>query len=89
MLLDRGVTIVPDVLANLGSANVCHFERIQGLTDDYWDLETVRKRLKTKMIRAYQEVSATAKKMNISMRDAAWVNAVRKVGEAVKIRGWA
>lgn len=89
MLLDRGVTIVPDVLANSGSANVCRFERIQGLTDDYWDLETVRKRLKDKMLKSYQEVSATAKEMNISMRDAAWVNAVRKVGEAIKVRGWA
>lgn len=88
ILLDRGVTIVPDVLANSGSANVCHFERVQGLTDDYWDLETVRERLKAKMLKSYQEVSATAKEMNISMRDAAWVNAVRKVGEAVKIRGW-
>lgn len=89
MLLDRGVTIVPDVLANSGSANVCRFERIQGLTDDYWDLETVRKRLKDKMLKSYQEVSTTAKDMNISMRDAAWVNAVRKVGEAIKVRGWA
>ena len=89
MLLDRGVTIVPDVLANSGSANVCRFERIQGLTDDYWDLETVRKRLKDKMLKSYQEVFTTAKDMNISMRDAAWVNAVRKVGEAIKVRGWA
>lgn len=88
MLLERGVTIVPDVLANSGSANVCRFERIQGLTDDYWDLDTVRNRLKEKMLKSYKEVSLTAREMNISMRDAAWVNAVRKVGEAVKVRGW-
>lgn len=88
-LMEKGVTIIPDVLANSGSAIVCHFERIQGLTDDHWELETVRERLKGKILKAYGEVLATAEKMGISMRDAAWVNAVTKIGEAVKLRGWA
>lgn len=88
ILLDKEVTIIPDVLANSGSAIVCHFERIQGLTDDYWELETVRKRLKVKILKAYREVEETAKRMNISRRDAAWVNAVTKVAEAMRVRGW-
>jgi glutamate dehydrogenase len=88
-LMEKGVIIIPDVLANSGSAIVCHFERIQGLTDDHWELETVRERLKGKILKAYGEVLATAEKMGISMRDAAWVNAVTKIGEAVKLRGWA
>lgn len=89
MLLDKGVTIIPDVLANSGSAIVCSFERIQGLTDDYWDLEKVRERLRVQILKAYKQVEETSKEMNITMRDAAWVNALRKVGEAIKLRGWA
>jgi glutamate dehydrogenase len=89
ILMKKGVTIIPDVLANSGSAIVCHFERIQGLTDDYWELDTVRERLKGKILKAYGEVLATSEKMGISMRDAAWVNAVSRIGEAVKLRGWA
>lgn len=88
ILSDKGVEIVPDVLANSGSAIVCHFERIQGLTDDYWDLETVRERLEKKILKAFKEVEDTAARMQISRRDAAWVNAVTKVSEAMKARGW-
>jgi glutamate dehydrogenase/leucine dehydrogenase len=89
MLLDKGVTIIPDVLANSGSAIVCSYERIQGLTDDYWDLEKVREKLRVQILKAYKQVEDTSKEMNITMRDAAWVNGLRKVGEAVKLRGWA
>jgi glutamate dehydrogenase len=89
ILIDNGVTIIPDVLANSGSAIVCQYERVQGLSDDYWELDTIRERQRKQILKAYQEVLATAEKMNITMRDAAWVIAVSKIGLAVKTRGWA
>ncbi len=88
ILEDRGVTIMPDVLANCGSAIVCSFERTQGLTDTYWDLETVNKKLKERILKAYKETIMTAKEKNTSFRNAAWINALIKISKAMKARGW-
>ena len=88
ILVKRGVTIIPDVLTNCGSAIVCSFERTQGLTDTYWDEETVTKKLEERIVKAYKETSATAKEYKVSFRDGAWVNALRKIERAMKARGW-
>jgi len=88
ILENRGVTIIPDVLANCGSALVCSFERTQGLTDTYWDLETVNKKLKERILKAYKETIATAREKNTSFRNAAWANALIKISKAMKARGW-
>ena len=89
ILESRGVIIVPDVLVNCGSAIVCSFERTQGLTDSYWDRETVRSRLEERIVKAYQQTAAVAKELGVSYRDAAWVNALRKIEKAMLVRGWA
>lgn len=88
ILEDKGVTIIPDVLANCGSAIVCSFERTQGLTDTYWDLETVNKKLKERILKAYKETIMTAKEKDTSFRNAAWINALIKISKAMKARGW-
>ncbi|MBA7557232.1 Glutamate dehydrogenase [subsurface metagenome] len=85
---EKGVTIIPDVLANCGGAIVCSFERTQGLTDTYWDLETVNKKLKKRILKAYKETFATAKEKDTSFRNAAWMNALIKISKAMKARGW-
>ena len=88
ILEDKGVAIIPDVLANCGGAIVCSFERTQGLTDTYWDLETVNKKLKERILKAYKETFATAKEKDTSFRNAAWGNALIKISKAMKARGW-
>jgi len=88
ILKERGVTIVPDVVTNCGSAIVCSFERTQGLTDTYWDLETVNAKLKERIVKAYRKTVATSKERNTSLRNAAWVNALTKISKAMKARGW-
>jgi len=88
ILENKGVTIIPDVLANCGSAIVCSFERTQGLTDTYWDLETVNERLKERILKAYKETVVTVREKNTSFRNAAWVNALIKISKAMKARGW-
>ena len=88
-LLNRGVFIVPDVVANCGSALVCSFERAQGLSEQYWDLDTVNDLLKNRILKAYREAVKTTKDINSnSIRNGAWVNALQKIGEAIKMRGW-
>jgi glutamate dehydrogenase len=88
ILEERGVTIVPDVLTNCGSAIVCSFERTQGLTDTYWDLETVLEKLRERITKAYRETAEAAKKYNTTYRYGAWINALTKIGKAMKFRGW-
>lgn len=88
ILLEKKVHIVPDVLTNCGSAIVCGFERTQGLTDSYWDIETVNARLKERIVKAYRETVETAEKKNTSYRNAAWINALDKLSESMKARGW-
>ncbi|WP_319405720.1 Glu/Leu/Phe/Val dehydrogenase [uncultured Desulfosarcina sp.] len=88
-LLAKKVKIVPDIIANCGSAIVCSFERTQGLTDDYWDLETVNSKMKARILKAYNEAVATAEEYEIdSIRSGAWINALRKIAQAMKFRGW-
>ena len=88
ILEERGVTIVPDVLTNCGSAIVCSFERTQGLTDTYWDLETVLEKLRERITKAYRETAEAAKKYNTTYRYGAGINALTKIGKAMKFRGW-
>ncbi|SCY91044.1 Glu/Leu/Phe/Val family dehydrogenase [Alkaliphilus peptidifermentans] len=88
ILEDRGIKVVPDVVTNCGSAIVCSFERTQGLTDTYWDIETVNSKLKERIVKAYRETVETADLKKTSMRNAAWVNALTKLSNSMKARGW-
>ena len=88
ILLDKGVTIIPDIVANSGSIIVCQFERTQGLYDMYWDIDTIHQRLKERILKAYEETVNAATEMGISLREAAWVNALHKVSAAIRMRGW-
>lgn len=88
VLEEKGVTIVPDVVVNAGGAIVCHYERIQGLTDDYWELEEVNRRLKKQIVNAYNKSKKNAEKYNTTLRIGAWIAALEKISTSVKMRGW-
>lgn len=87
-LREKDIPVIPDVLANVGGATVCHFERIQGLTDEYWDIERVNRQLKDWILKSYQQMILTAKEKNTSYRMATWINALLKIEASVKKRGW-
>ena len=87
ILMSKGIVIIPDVLTNCGSAIVCSFERTQGLTDQYWDRDTVRNKLEERIVKSFHETYDTAQAMGVSYRDAAWINALRKIEKAMIIRG--
>lgn len=89
LLTAKGVTIAPDVVANSGGATVCHFERTQGLSDQYWDLETVNAKLETRILKAYHDAADTAREFKVSsLRTGAWIHALQKLEKAMKFRGW-
>jgi len=89
ILAEKGVTIVPDVVANSGGATVCHFERTQGLSDQYWDLPTVNTMLEKRILAAYRDAAETARVHDgATLRIGTWISALKKIEKAMKLRGW-
>jgi glutamate dehydrogenase (NAD(P)+) len=86
ILHERGVTIVPDILANAGGVTVSYFEWAQNIQQFRWELERVNAELERIMRRAYADVSAVAREMRLDPRTAALVLAIRRVGEAALAR---
>lgn len=89
LLLEKGTIIVPDVLANAGSVQLCQMERSQGLSDNYWDLETINRLRQERLARAYREAVDTAAGHGLkSVRLGAWINGLKRMEEAMHLRGW-
>lgn len=87
ILADRGITIVPDILANAGGVVVSYFEWVQSRAQFYWELDEVERRLEIYMRRAMELVLSTAKSHDCSLREAAFIVAVDRVASAIDKRG--
>jgi glutamate dehydrogenase (NAD(P)+) len=87
MLADRGVTVVPDILANAGGVVVSYFEWVQSRAQFYWELDEVERRLEIYMRRAMESVLAKAKTYDSTYREAAFILAVERVARAIEQRG--
>jgi glutamate dehydrogenase (NAD(P)+) len=88
ILYKNGVHIIPDFLCNAGGVTVSYFEMVQNAYMYYWDEAEVYERLDKRISAAYHSVLDTSRKYNINMRQAAYVVAVKRVVDAMKIRGW-
>ena len=87
ILNDKGVFIVPDILANAGGVTVSYFEWVQNLQELIWSEEEVLDRLTRIMQRSFKEVMGISISKKISMRTAALVLGIGRVAEATKLRG--
>ncbi|HHW14488.1 MAG TPA: Glu/Leu/Phe/Val dehydrogenase [Firmicutes bacterium] len=87
ILRDRGVTIVPDILANAGGVVVSYFEWVQDLQALFWDEDQVNSQLERIMRRAFAEVWEFAESRQLPLRDAAYMLAVHRVADAIRARG--
>jgi glutamate dehydrogenase (NAD(P)+) len=85
---DRGVLVVPDILANAGGVVVSYFEWVQGLQYYFWRESEINSRLQELMIRAFNQVNALAKRERIDLRTAALMVGIRRVAEGFQLRGF-
>ncbi len=86
ILRERGITVIPDILANAGGVTVSYFEWAQNIQRFSWTRERVNEELAKKMREAYQAVTAVAAGRDIDLRTAAFVLAIERVGKAAMAR---
>jgi glutamate dehydrogenase (NAD(P)+) len=89
ILHKNGVYVIPDFLCNAGGVTVSYFEMVQNGYQYYWEEGEVHKRLDVKMTAAFHAVHDMAKKYKVHNRLGAYLVAVHRVAEAVRLRGWA
>jgi len=87
ILNDRGIQVVPDILANAGGVIVSYFEWVQDLQSFFWGIEDVRKELHRAMSNAFDEVWSLAEKERTSLRTAAYILGTDRVASAFQMRG--
>ena len=87
ILEEKGVFVVPDILANAGGVTVSYFEWVQNREGYYWREDTVIERLREVMIRAFDQVLQYSKTHNVNMRTAAYMLSIDRVAAVHKLRG--
>jgi glutamate dehydrogenase (NAD(P)+) len=88
ILYRNGVHVLPDFLASAGGVTVSYFEMVQNFAMSYWDEQEIHKMLEKRMTNAYHAVLDLSRKRAINMRQAAYIVAVERVVEAMRLRGW-
>jgi glutamate dehydrogenase (NAD(P)+) len=88
ILHGKGITVLPDFMANAGGVTVSYFEQVQNTYNYYWSLADVHQQLDRRMTDAFDAVYSTREKAKVHMRLAAYMVAVTRVAEACKLRGW-
>jgi len=89
ILYKNGVYVIPDFLCNAGGVTVSYFEMVQNAYGYYWEVDLVHERLDKKMTAAFHAVHTAAQEHKVNNRVAAYLVAVSRVAEAVRLRGWA
>ncbi|UTH17022.1 Glu/Leu/Phe/Val family dehydrogenase [Macrococcus epidermidis] len=89
ILTERGILLVPDVLASAGGVTVSYFEWVQNNQGYYWTEEEVNEKLREKLVKAFDNVYSLAEARKVDMRLAAYIVGIKRTAEAVRYRGWA
>ncbi|WP_042145721.1 Glu/Leu/Phe/Val dehydrogenase [Paucisalibacillus sp. EB02] len=88
ILTERGILLVPDVLASAGGVTVSYFEWVQNNQGYYWTEEEIEQKLLKTMVKSFNTIYDTAQTRKVDMRLAAYMVGVRKMAEASRFRGW-
>ncbi len=87
ILNEKGVVVVPDILANSGGVLVSYYEWVQNNGGYYWDFEEVQEKEERDMLNAIEKIVEVKNKHNSSVREAAYIKAIEKIAGALKLRG--
>jgi glutamate dehydrogenase (NAD(P)+) len=87
ILNQRGILVIPDILANAGGVIVSYFEWVQDLQNFFWTEDEVNKKLKEMVTRSFHTVLAVSRNQQVSLRLAALMTAIERVGRAMLLRG--
>jgi glutamate dehydrogenase (NAD(P)+) len=87
ILHDKGVFIVPDIIANGGGVVVSYFEWVQDIMSFFWDEDEINNRLKTIIVKAFEKGYALSKEKNVDMRKAAVAVSIQRLEKAMLLRG--
>ncbi len=87
ILFKNGVFLIPDILCNAGGVTVSYFEWVQDLNRDHWSESVVNAKLKEIMVKAFHETLDMATREGVNMRTAAYLLAVKRVADAMEMRG--
>ncbi|KJS17414.1 MAG: glutamate dehydrogenase [Peptococcaceae bacterium BRH_c4b] len=87
ILFERGITVIPDILANAGGVVVSYFEWVQDLQNFYWTKDEVNRQLRSRMVESFREVYQFKEQDGVSMREAAYMLALGRVARAMEFRG--
>lgn len=88
VLQERGVLLVPDILSNGGGVMVSYFEWVQNLQGYYWSFDEVQEKQEVKMIKAFNDIYKLMEEKNVTMRVAAFMMSIKRVADAMRIKGW-
>ncbi len=87
ILHNKGIFVIPDILANAGGVCVSYFEYIQDIHSYFWSLDRVNKELKKIILDAFENVYKISKEKNVILRTAAYIIALSRVAKAIELRG--
>ena len=87
IMREKGVLVLPDILSNAGGVTVSYFEWVQNRYGYFWSEEEVNARLTQKMKESFANVWNMAKESSVDLRTAAYMVSVKRIGEAIKLRG--
>jgi len=88
VLIEKGIIVIPDILANAGGVTVSYFEWVQNLMNYYWSEEEVNGKLEVAMVNAYTAVRSLSKEHNTDLRTAAYMISMKRIADAMTVRGW-
>ncbi|MHA1986825.1 MAG: Glu/Leu/Phe/Val family dehydrogenase [Promethearchaeota archaeon] len=87
ILFNKGIHVIPDILANAGGVCVSYFEYVQDIRAYFWDLDRINKELKRIILEAFEDVYTVYEDRKISLRTAAYIIAVKRIATAIEFRG--